>query len=146
MLSSLVSCGSLTLFIQCPRCFPGDEPGEPPICGRLSSRRGAVQLCYPRHFKWVVFSNISSFLPLTPFLTPAVRKMLTMIASPFHDVLPLSVKAKALYTYEPTSSDELALEEGQIVDIVDKSEAEWWKAERDGLVLVVPATYLELMG
>lgn len=57
-----------------------------------------------------------------------------------------SVKAKALYSYEPANTDELALEEGEVVDILDRSEDEWWKAERNGMVLLVPAAYLELTG
>ena len=57
-----------------------------------------------------------------------------------------TVKAKALYTYEPANADELPLEEGQVVDIVDSQEEEWWKAEKDGAVFVVPAAYLERLG
>ncbi|TFK20128.1 hypothetical protein FA15DRAFT_600278 [Coprinopsis marcescibilis] len=55
------------------------------------------------------------------------------------------VKAKALYDYAAENADELSLQEGQIVSVVDNSEEEWWKAEKDGLVLVVPAAYLELV-
>jgi hypothetical protein len=53
------------------------------------------------------------------------------------------VHAKALYSYESTNADELAFGEGDTVIIVDQSEMDWWKAERDGLVFVVPAAYLE---
>lgn len=54
-------------------------------------------------------------------------------------------KAKALYAYEGANADELPLVEGDVVSIVDKSEADWWKAEKDGMVFIVPAGYLELM-
>jgi hypothetical protein len=56
------------------------------------------------------------------------------------------VKARAIYSYEATGSDELALEAGDVVDIVDSPEDEWWKAERNGAVLLVPSAFLELMG
>ena len=57
-----------------------------------------------------------------------------------------TVKAKALYSYDPANADEIALEEGESVDVVDTSEEEWYKVERNGAVLVAPAAYLELMG
>jgi actin cytoskeleton-regulatory complex protein PAN1 len=54
----------------------------------------------------------------------------------------VTAKAQALYDYTPDNADELPLTEGEIVTIIDKSEEEWWKAERDGKVLVVPCAYL----
>ncbi|ELU37390.1 protein binding protein [Rhizoctonia solani AG-1 IA] len=54
-------------------------------------------------------------------------------------------KAKALYAYEGSNADELPLVEGDVLSIVDKSEADWWKAEKDGMIFIVPAGYLELM-
>jgi len=55
------------------------------------------------------------------------------------------VPATALYDYESTNADELGLHEGDALMIVDRSEADWWKAERDGRVYVVPAAYVELI-
>ncbi|KAG8217055.1 hypothetical protein J3R82DRAFT_5048 [Butyriboletus roseoflavus] len=54
------------------------------------------------------------------------------------------VHATALYTYESTNADELAFNEGDTLTIVDCSETDWWKVERDGLVFIVPAAYLEV--
>ncbi|CAE7139400.1 unnamed protein product, partial [Rhizoctonia solani] len=61
------------------------------------------------------------------------------------EVVERVVKAKALYAYEGSNADELPLVEGDVLSIVDKSEADWWKAEKDGMVFIVPAGYLELM-
>lgn len=72
--------------------------------------------------------------------------MLTLSPRSSLPVLFRPVKAKAIYPYEATNSDELALEEGDVVDIVAFPEEEWWKAERNGAVLLVPSAYLELMG
>jgi hypothetical protein len=52
--------------------------------------------------------------------------------------------ATALYAYEGTSADELPFTEGDVLTIVDRSETDWWKAERDGLIFIVPAAYLEV--
>jgi len=48
-----------------------------------------------------------------------------------------------LYDYESGNSDELGFSEGDILSIVDKTEGEWWKAEKEGLVYIVPASYME---
>ncbi|CAE6423462.1 unnamed protein product, partial [Rhizoctonia solani] len=61
------------------------------------------------------------------------------------DVVEKVTKATALYAYEGSNPDELPLVEGDVISIVDKSEADWWKAEKDGMVFIVPAGYLELM-
>ncbi|THV00744.1 hypothetical protein K435DRAFT_750939 [Dendrothele bispora CBS 962.96] len=55
------------------------------------------------------------------------------------------VKARAIFTYSGENSDELSVVEGEVVTIVDQSEDAWWKAEKDGMVLIVPAAYLEVV-
>ncbi|KAF9806131.1 hypothetical protein IEO21_08793 [Rhodonia placenta] len=55
------------------------------------------------------------------------------------------VKARALYSYTGSSTDELPFSEGDELSIVDRSEADWWKAEQGGVIFIVPAGYLEVM-
>jgi hypothetical protein len=57
----------------------------------------------------------------------------------------MTAKAKALYEYEGGNPDELSFNEGDVLSIVDKSEGEWWKAEKNGVVSIVPASYLEVV-
>ena len=52
--------------------------------------------------------------------------------------------AKAVYSYTANNSDELSFSEGETLTIVDATEDEWWKAERDGAIYIVPAGYLEV--
>ena len=52
--------------------------------------------------------------------------------------------ATALYDYDATSAEEISFKEGSVLSIVDASEVDWWKAEKDGKIGLVPATYLEL--
>lgn len=54
------------------------------------------------------------------------------------------MNAKAVYDYTAGNTDELSFSAGQMLSIVDNSEEEWWKAERDGAVFIVPAGYLEV--
>ncbi|KIL68468.1 hypothetical protein M378DRAFT_184914 [Amanita muscaria Koide BX008] len=56
------------------------------------------------------------------------------------------IVAKALYDYAGSNTnDELQFNEGDIISIIDRSDEEWWKAERDGVVYIVPATYVEVV-
>ncbi|KAF8591583.1 hypothetical protein K439DRAFT_1380627 [Ramaria rubella] len=58
---------------------------------------------------------------------------------------------KALYDYDPTSEDELAVKEGQLLFLVERPDDEWWKVKhkpdtQDGETSpagLVPASYLE---
>ncbi|KAJ3537063.1 hypothetical protein NM688_g6740 [Phlebia brevispora] len=56
-----------------------------------------------------------------------------------------TVKAKALYSYDGTNSEELSFSEGDNLAIVDHGDSDWWKAERGGVVFIVPAAYLEIV-
>jgi hypothetical protein len=55
------------------------------------------------------------------------------------------VKANAIYSYEGANADELPFAEGDELSIIDRSDADWWKAERDGEVFIVPAAYMEIV-
>ncbi|KAI0628815.1 hypothetical protein C8Q77DRAFT_1281081 [Trametes polyzona] len=52
--------------------------------------------------------------------------------------------AHAIYDYNGSNADELPFSEGDELHIVDKSDADWWKAEQGGVVFIVPAAYLAL--
>ena len=54
------------------------------------------------------------------------------------------VTAQALYDYNGSNADELPFSEGDQLSIIDKSDADWWKAEQGGMVFIVPAAYLAL--
>lgn len=55
------------------------------------------------------------------------------------------VKAKTLYAYASDSPDELPFAEGDELSVVDRSEGDWWKVEKDGMVFIVPAAYMEVV-
>jgi hypothetical protein len=50
-----------------------------------------------------------------------------------------------LYSYTGGNADELPFNEGDVLTIVDRAESDWWKAERAGVIFLVPAAYLELL-
>lgn len=53
------------------------------------------------------------------------------------------LRAQAIYAWEASNADELSLAEGDILTVIDRSDSDWWKVEKDGLVRVVPASYME---
>ena len=55
------------------------------------------------------------------------------------------MKARAAYSYDGGNPDELPFVEGDILTIVDRSEADWWKTEQGGVIFIVPASYLEVL-
>jgi actin cytoskeleton-regulatory complex protein PAN1 len=57
-----------------------------------------------------------------------------------------AVMAKGLYDYPGGSADELPFSEGDVIPVVDRSDPDWYKAEKDGVIFIVPAAYLEIEG
>jgi hypothetical protein len=55
-----------------------------------------------------------------------------------------AAQATAKYAYTGNSDEELPFAEGDVLTIVDQSDADWYKAEKAGVVFIVPAAYVEL--
>ena len=43
------------------------------------------------------------------------------------------------------SDEELPFAEGDSLTVVDISDPDWWKVEKDGMIFIAPAAYLELL-
>lgn len=62
---------------------------------------------------------------------------------PFIDI------ARALFAYSPQSTDELLIEENDVLYVLEKGEDDWWKVKKktddddDGPIGLVPRNYLE---
>jgi len=52
-------------------------------------------------------------------------------------------KCQVLYDYEPQQSDELKIVEGDLINVIDKQEDDWWQGELNGIVGIFPATYVQ---
>ncbi|KAF9205502.1 actin organization and endocytosis protein [Haplosporangium sp. Z 27] len=58
--------------------------------------------------------------------------------------VPEKFKAKALFAYVPQNEGEISIEKGDIIEVLEKLDPQWWRAQNSsGMVGLLPATYLE---
>lgn len=59
-------------------------------------------------------------------------------------VLVEKFKAKAVFAYSAQNEGELSVEQGDIVQVLEKPDPQWWRARTSGgSIGMLPATYLE---
>lgn len=51
----------------------------------------------------------------------------------------------ALYPYQAQNEDELSFEKGDVITVLAKDEAAWWKGELNGISGVFPSNYVSSM-
>lgn len=79
--------------------------------------------------------------PTTP---PIISYISGLVDITNDDNAALTVKAKAVYEYASGNPDEMSFGEGEVLQIVDREDEAWWKAEKGGMVYIVPKDYLEV--
>ena len=52
-------------------------------------------------------------------------------------------QCNVLYDYQANESDELTIKPGDVINIIDKYDVEWWQGELNGTVGIFPASYVE---
>lgn len=52
-------------------------------------------------------------------------------------------ECEVLYAYQAQQDDELNINPGDIIKIIDKYDAEWWQGELNGTVGIFPASYVQ---
>uniref|UniRef100_A0A8D3BZC2 Intersectin 2a n=1 Tax=Scophthalmus maximus TaxID=52904 RepID=A0A8D3BZC2_SCOMX len=50
----------------------------------------------------------------------------------------------AMYDYAAASRDELSFSKGQLINILDKTNPDWWKAEANGVTGLLPTNYVKM--
>jgi hypothetical protein len=58
----------------------------------------------------------------------------------------LGKQCRALYDYTANTAEELSFATGDTLLVVDQSEPDWWKVEKNDEILLVPASYVEILG
>ncbi len=52
-------------------------------------------------------------------------------------------QCRVLYEYSANETDELTINPGDTINIIDKYDVEWWQGELNGTVGIFPASYVE---
>ena len=52
-------------------------------------------------------------------------------------------QVKALFDYDAAANDEITIKEGDIINLIQKSETGWWEGELNGKTGLFPGTYVE---
>lgn len=52
-------------------------------------------------------------------------------------------QCEALYDYTANQSDELTIQPGDVINLIEKQDQDWWKGEINGQVGIFPATYVQ---
>ncbi|CAF0956735.1 unnamed protein product, partial [Didymodactylos carnosus] len=84
-------------------------------------------------------SSFSAQIPFTP------SPPLTMKKNPLASIQYSAVRARVLYAYNQSAPDELTLNVGDIINVLEKNleDEGWWKGEINGKVGVFPDNYVE---
>ncbi|XP_061559725.1 intersectin-2a isoform X2 [Phycodurus eques] len=50
----------------------------------------------------------------------------------------------AMYDYTAANPDELSFSKGQLINVLDKTNPDWWKGEADGVTALLPTNYVKM--
>uniref|UniRef100_A0A673T128 Intersectin-1 n=1 Tax=Suricata suricatta TaxID=37032 RepID=A0A673T128_SURSU len=76
-------------------------------------------------------------------LSPGTSKM-TPAEPPKPTALPAVCQVIGMYDYIAQNDDELAFSKGQIINVLNKEDPDWWKGEVSGQVGLFPSNYVKL--
>ncbi|XP_069927968.1 intersectin-1 isoform X7 [Oryctolagus cuniculus] len=76
-------------------------------------------------------------------LSPGTSKI-TPTEPPKSAALPAVCQVIGMYDYTAQNDDELAFNKGQIINVLNKEDPDWWKGEVNGQVGLFPSNYVKL--
>ncbi|XP_069801690.1 intersectin-1 isoform X4 [Dendropsophus ebraccatus] len=76
-------------------------------------------------------------------LSPGTNKS-TPTEPPKPAVLPPTCQVIGMYDYIAQNDDELAFSKGQVINVLNKEDPDWWKGELNGQVGLFPSNYVKL--
>ncbi|XP_050020701.1 intersectin-1 isoform X3 [Alexandromys fortis] len=76
-------------------------------------------------------------------LSPGTSKI-TPTELPKSAALPAVCQVIGMYDYTAQNDDELAFSKGQIINVLNKEDPDWWKGEASGQVGLFPSNYVKL--
>lgn len=82
----------------------------------------------------------------SPSPTPGPSTQPEPAPAPAADHTSIVSRVRALYTFEPTESGELAFEKGDIIKVVDRGYENWWRGQLKGRTGIFPVNYVVRSG
>ena len=90
-------------------------------------------------------------LPSPPLPSPPLPSHPSPPLPPISSSLPLPppppdlTRCEVLYDYTANQEDELTIEPGDIIDVTDQQDQDWWTGELNGRSGIFPASYVQEM-
>nr|XP_057912352.1 intersectin-2a isoform X2 [Doryrhamphus excisus] len=78
---------------------------------------------------WVLSSNVKLLGPSSNKSSPSPLPVCQVIA---------------MYDYTAANSDELSFSKGQLINVLDKTNPDWWKGEANGVTGLLPTNYIKM--
>ena len=50
----------------------------------------------------------------------------------------------AMYDYKAANEDEMSISKGQLINVLDKNDPDWWRGEVNGVTALFPANYVKM--
>lgn len=50
----------------------------------------------------------------------------------------------AIYDYTAANGEEMSFSKGQLINVLDKSDPDWWKGEFNGVTGLFPTNYVQM--
>jgi len=138
------ACG-ISVHSKCELKVPADCPGSQGSVSRSTPSTGsALQPPPSRSTSTISTSSLSRASSISSTPTPS---SFAQTDSSIHSVEDHSPSARVVYDYTPTSPFELAIIEGQNVQILEEDDGSGWikVADTSGGSGLVPASYIELV-
>ncbi|XP_033630572.1 growth factor receptor-bound protein 2-like [Asterias rubens] len=95
-----------------------------------------------KYFLWVVKFNSLNQLVDYHRTSSVSRTQRIFLKDMVHENLSVE-KVEAVYDFEPQEEGEIALVKGDVITIVEKADANWWKGSLNDKTGIFPATYVK---
>lgn len=126
---------------QIPKKLPPPAPSstDAPIINDRSPSSDQAPALPPR--------PVNQFNPHLPLSRPPLLAHLQQSHPMPSAQQPIREQARVVYAYQPLNEDELAMEVGDIINVLDKKieDVGWWRGELKGKIGVFPDNFVELI-
>lgn len=116
------------------------EPYDPETKKCVPKAAGSSSSPGPRAVSVYDAQPMRDSIPPSSFSSAPIPSAAAPVASSYHsEPTPQYIgRCRALFTYEPQDPSELAFNEGDIINVLQKDDSGWWQGELNGEIKVFP--------